>query len=202
MSRTAVLINAGRTIRPTAEVLPMETDEALYELINGQRVEMPPMSLRASTVAGRLHITLNAFATPARLGEAFIETLIQVPVPEDDERSRRPDLCFVSAARLREENPEVFDVNAWAVVPDLAVEVTSPSDRAEDQRRKVQEFLNLGVRCVWVVYPRLGLVDVYEPHGATRTFGPDGNLPGDPVLPGLEIRLAELFRPFGAPAGE
>jgi Uma2 family endonuclease len=177
----------------------METDEALYEFINGQRVEMPPMSLRAATVAGRLHVLINSFATPARLGEAFIETLLLLPVPEDSERNRRPDVCFVSASKLTEATPEDFDINAWDVVPDLAIEVTSPSDRAEMQREKVLEYLRRGVRCVWVVYPKLGLVDVYESSGAGRTVGPGGVLPGDPVLPGLEIRLEELFRPIGPP---
>ena len=61
------------------------------------------------------------------------------------------------------------------------------------------EYLRLGVRCVWVVYPRLQVVDVYESSGTVRTFGPDGTLPGDPVLPGFEVDLAELFRPIGAP---
>jgi Uma2 family endonuclease len=46
-----------------------------------------------------------------------------------------------------------------------SLEVTSPTDRAEDQREKVQEYLQLGVRCVWVVYPTLRVIDVYEASG-------------------------------------
>ncbi len=78
--------------------LPMETDEALYELIHGERVEMPPLSIRAVTVVGRLYAQLNGFAASNHLGEAFIEMLIGVPVPEDEGRNRRPDVCFVSAS--------------------------------------------------------------------------------------------------------
>jgi Uma2 family endonuclease len=196
---TAILTGTERPTPASAHVLLMETDEVLYELINGQRVEMPPMSIRAATVAGRLYSLLNSFATPDHLGEAFIEMLIEIPLPEDADRNRRPDVCFVSAAKLTEASPENPDANAWEIVPDLAIEVTSPTDRAEVQREKVQEYLRLGVRCVWVVYPKLRLIDVYESSGATRTFGPDGILPGDPVLPGLEIRLDELFRPIGPP---
>jgi Uma2 family endonuclease len=196
---TAIPTDTERPTQASVHLLPMETDEALYELINGQRVAMPPMSLRAATVAGRLHVFLNSFATPNRLGEAFIETLIQVQVPEDEDRNRRPDVCFVSTARLAVASPEDFDANAWEAVPDLAIEVTSPTDRAEVHREKVQEYLWLGVRCVWVVYPKLRIIDIYEASGAARTFGPDGVLPGDPVLPGLEIRLDELFRPIVPP---
>jgi Uma2 family endonuclease len=196
---TAILTDTERPTQASVHVQPMQTDEALYELINGQRVEMPPMSIRATTVAGRLYSLLNSFATPGHLGEAFIEMLIEVPLPEDADRNRRPDVCFVSAAKLTAANPENPDANAWEVVPDLAIEVTSPTDRAEVQREKVQEYLRLGVRCVWVVYPKLRIIDVYEASGAARTFGPDGVLPGDPVLPGLEIRLDELFRPIVPP---
>jgi Uma2 family endonuclease len=194
---TAILTEAGRKVTPLPEPLPMETDEALYELINGQRVEMPPMSIRAVTVVGRLYAKLQEFAASDRLGEAFIEMLIQMPVPEDEDRNRRPDVCFISITKLAAASPEDPDANAWAVVPDLAIEVTSPTDRAEDQREKVQEYLQLGVRCVWVVYPKLRIVDVYESSGLVRTFGPDGVLPGEPVLPGLEVPLNDLFRPIG-----
>ena len=197
---TAVLFDPGRKTRPTDEELLAPVVEVRYEIVNGQRVEIPPMSIRAGTVATRLTTKLNEFADPKGLGEAFTEVLIQAPVPEDEGRNRRPDAFFVCYPKSKEVSPEDPDVNAWAVVPDLAVEVTSPTDRAEDQREKVVEYLNLGVRCVWVVYPRLGLVDVYEPGAPARTFGPGGVLPGDPVLPGLEIALADLFRPIGAPS--
>jgi Uma2 family endonuclease len=196
---TATLTVGELETRLESLPLPMETDEALYELVNGNRVEMPPMSIRAVTVVGRLFAQLNAFAKSNRLGEAFTEMLIQVPVPEDEGRNRRPDICFVVSSTLAAAVPEDPDANAWDVVPDLAVEVTSPTDRAEDQREKVVEYLQLGVRCVWVVYPKLRVIDVYESSGMVRTFGPDGTLTGDPVLPGFEVGLDELFSPIGSP---
>src|SRR5579885_132129 len=130
---TAILTEVERKATPLPDPLPMETDEALYELINGQWVEMPPISIRAVTVVGRLYARLQQFAASDRLGEAFIEMLIRVPVPEDEARTRRPDVCFISIAKLIAASPEDPDANAWAVVPDLAIEVTSPTDRAEDQ---------------------------------------------------------------------
>jgi hypothetical protein len=53
-----------------------------------------------------------------------------------------------------------------------------------------------------MVYPKRRVIDVlYELSGFTRTFGPHGVSPGEPVLPGLEIPLDELFRTIG-PAEE
>jgi Uma2 family endonuclease len=197
---TAILADAEKATLPSYQALPMETDEALYEFVFGQRVELPPMSIRAVTVVTRLSTLLNAFAGPRQLGEAFMEMLIHAPVLDDEGRNRRPDLVFVSASKLISETPDDFDANAWDVIPDLAIEVTSPTDRAEDQREKVQEYLQLGVSYVWVVYPKLRLIDVYDSSGAVRTVGPDGVLTGDPVLPGLQISLDELFRPIRPPA--
>jgi Uma2 family endonuclease len=198
---TAILAEAERETKPSSPALPMGTDEALYELINGRWVELPQLSIRAMTVVGRLCAPLYAYAASSRLGEPFAGMLIRMPMPEDKGRIRRLDVCFISATNQTAASPEDPDAIAWDVVPDLAVEVTSPTDRAEDQREKVQEYLQLGVRCVWVVYPTLRVIDVYEASGLTRTFGPHGVLPGDPVLPGLEIPLDELFRPIG-PAAE
>ena len=58
----AILTRVEPERKPSSPALPMETDEALYELINGRRVELPPMSIRAVTVVGRLFAQLNAFA--------------------------------------------------------------------------------------------------------------------------------------------
>ncbi len=199
---TAALTGGELETRRESLQLPMETDEALYEWINGQRVAMPPMSIRAMTVVSRLTGLLDAFAKQNHLGEVFSEMLIRLPLPDDEDRNRRPDIFFVSSSKLATAVPEDPDANAWDVVPDLAIEVTSPTDRAEDQREKVVEYFQLGVRCVWVVYPKLRIIDVYESSGMVRTFGPDSTLSGDPVLPGFELRLAELFRPIGSAKSE
>jgi Uma2 family endonuclease len=115
---------------------PMETDEALFELVNGQRVEMPPMSIRAVMVASRLVAKLTAFVAPAGLGEVFSEMLFHIPLEEDESRNRRPDIAYLSYNRWPTESPENPDANAWEAIPDLAIEVISPSERAEEQREK------------------------------------------------------------------
>jgi hypothetical protein len=69
-------------------------------------------------------------------------------------------------------------------------------------RRASTRHVQLGVRSAQMVYPKRRVIDVlYELSGFTRTFGPHGVSPGEPVLPGLEIPLDELFRPIG-PAEE
>jgi hypothetical protein len=70
-------------------------DEPLYEIIDGQRVELPPMSILASRVASNLHGRLGHHLLGNPVGEALGETLFRLPLPVD--RNRRPDVAVVLA---------------------------------------------------------------------------------------------------------
>jgi Uma2 family endonuclease len=194
---TATLIEPAVTPADSypAEPLEMETDEALYEMVHGQRVEMAHMGVRAAIVASRIGIAMGAYARPRRLGEAFTELLVHIPLPEDKSRDRRPDVSFFSHGRWPTTASGIPDVSALDLVPDLAIEVTSPSDRAEAQRQKVLEYFRAGVKYVWVVYPALRVVDVYDSPTAVRVFGPDDTLTASEILPGFELVIADLFTP-------
>ncbi len=84
-----------------------------------------------------------------------MELLVQLPLAQDLKRNRRPDVSFFSSSQLAIDFFQDFKENALDLVPELAIEVTSPTDCAEDQRKKVLEYFQAGVRCVWVVYPEL-----------------------------------------------
>jgi len=196
---TATLAEMAPELGSEDDRLPMETDEALYELVNGERVEMPAMSIRATMIVSELGLELNSFAKPNRLGKAYVELLVRLPLAQDVNRNRRPDVSFFTSSQLAIGFFQDFKENALDMVPELAIEVTSPTDRAEEQRKKVLEYFQAGVRCVWVIYPELQTVDVYESPKSVRILGPDDTLVGDPVLPGFQLRLADLFTPFTQP---
>lgn len=166
-------------------------DEPLYEVINGQRVEMPPMSAYASKIASRLVRWTGAFADPRGLGEVVSEVLFRLPLNPD--RNRRPDMAFVSVGRWPLNRPMPLRDNAWDVVPDLAAEVVSPSDLAEEIMQKLVEYFQAGARLVWVVYPEQQLVYVYEALTQVRGLTRQDELDGGSVLPGFRLPLAQLF---------
>ena len=87
---------------------------------------------------------------------------------------------------------------AWDVVPDLAFEVVSPTDYAEDLLVKVDEYFRAGVRLVWVVYPSLRLIHVYESMTRIRVLTAADKLDGGNVLSGFRVAVAALF-PEAAP---
>jgi Uma2 family endonuclease len=87
----------------------------------------------------------------------------------------------------------VPDVAAWPVVPNLTVDVVSPTNTAEDVLAKVRDYFRTGVQLVWVVYPEDESVYVYTSRTSVRILDRTGELDGGDVLPGFRLALAELF---------
>ena len=79
------------------------------------------------------------------------------------------------------------------MVPDLAVEVVSPTDRAEAGLDKVREYFEAGVQLVWVIYPKLRVVHVFESFTRIRVLTRADDLDGGALLPGFRLPLATLF---------
>ena len=127
--------------------------------------------------------------TCARLGAVYAaETGFWIEA--DPDTVRAPDVAFVSNARLPEDDPDGYA----RFVPDLVVEVLSPSDRADKVREKVRDWLAAGVRLVWVVHPKEKSVRVYREDSSESTVAGDQALDAEPVLPGFRCSLDEVFR--------
>jgi Uma2 family endonuclease len=165
-------------------------DEPLYEIVNGERVEVPSMGARAGRIANFLAFLLNEFARPRRLGEAMVEILFLM---RPDLPQRRPDVAFVSAGRWTDEMNGPDDPPAYAVVPDIAVEVDSPANTAREIENKVQEYFTAGVRLVWVIYPDQRRVHVFDAPTGSRILHSADTLEGTPVLPGFRVPVNDLF---------
>ena len=107
-------------------------------------------------------------------------------------RKRRPDVAFVSYERWPRQR-RVPRAEAWDVVPNLAVEVVSPSDGGADMVDKVSEYFRVGVECVWVVFPSQEQVYIYESPSRVRILTRADALHGEPVLPHFRLSLTALF---------
>ena len=171
-------------------------DEPLYEIVNGQRVELPPRSAYTTWIASRLHLRLGLYAEDEGLGVSVSEMLFVLD-PEHNLR-RRPDVAFVSTARwsLDRALPETGD---WDVMPDLAVEVISPNDVFKDVLAKVREYFHYGVQVVWVIAPEERQVYVYDSPTQVRILTGQDELTGGEVVPGFRIPLGHLFQQAASP---
>jgi Uma2 family endonuclease len=82
----------------------------------------------------------------------------------------------------------------YRLVPDLVVEIDSPERRPVIEQRRIQDYLETGVRLLWVIHTATRSATVYKADGTVRLVREDGQLAGDDVLPGLRVDLTEAFR--------
>ncbi len=81
------------------------------------------------------------------------------------------------------------------MIPDLAIEVVSPSNSAGQVLDKVREYLQAGVQLVWIIYPTAGEIHVFDARNLsvlTRLQIGDV-LRAESLVPGFELPLATLF---------
>ncbi|MEW4570976.1 Uma2 family endonuclease [Tautonia sp. JC769] len=169
--------------------------DGFFEVIDDQLVEQPPMGTESVWIVNRIGFRLAAFVDQEANGTVVSEmlfTLREAPLLR-----RRPDVAFVSSGRWPLDRPIPRD-NGWEVVPDLAVEVVSPSDPFEDVLDRVHDFLDAGSALVWLVLPKLRQVYLYDGTASIRVLRKGDDLDGGSVLPGFRCPVGSCFPPIGA----
>jgi Uma2 family endonuclease len=161
-----------------------------YEVVGGQIVENPPMGAMESVLASFLQGLMGVFARSNGLGRVVTESLFCIDRARD--LKRRPDVAFVSTKRwpLKRSPPRT---EAWDVVPDLAVEVVSKSNTADQIAKKIDEYFQAGVSALWVVYPGTSKIYVYDSPTQVRVLQRGDGLDGGALLPGFRVGLSDLF---------
>jgi Uma2 family endonuclease len=145
--------------------------DARSELVRGEVVRMTPAGGEHGVIALRIGARLLAFVEARDLG-AVCAAETGFLVTRDPDTVRAPGAAFVSRERMAGEPPPR---RFWPFAPDLAVEVVSPSERAEEVQERVRDWSAGGVRRLWLVYP--GLRDRARLPLACR--GPDPEARGD-----------------------
>ena len=100
---------------------------------------------------------------------------------------RRPDASYLTKQQI--EDPE----NAPAA-PAFLIEVTSPSNAAEDVDKKLDEYFKAGVQTVWIVYPRTQRVHVYTGPKSVQICSDSDICSAAPAIPDLQLTANEIFQ--------
>jgi Uma2 family endonuclease len=177
------------TTRRTAteeDLLAMPKDGQKYELVDGE-IRVSPAGDRHSAVGLHLATLLFTFVREHRLGHVLgADAGFRLP----SKNVRSPDVSFVATGRFPDDRPPDDFGN---VAPDLAVEILSPHDRPRHVLDKVGEYLEAGVRLIWVIDPRKRRAVVYRSLSEVTELGRDGVLDGEDVLPGFRCTLREIL---------
>jgi Uma2 family endonuclease len=171
---------------PTEALLP--SDQKGCEFVDGQWVEkaMGAQSARVGTV---LMGKLDQFALEHRLGLVFNSEAGYQIFPGSP-RIRKPDASVIRFGRLPDDKPPRGYIH---ISPDLALEVVSPNDLAEEIDARVMDFLRAGVKLFWVIYPGTRSAHVFRQSGSMSWLTEADTLSGEDVMQGFSCRIADLF---------
>jgi Uma2 family endonuclease len=165
-------------------------DRDRFELVEGRLVEVP-MSMLSSWVGSQVNRILGDFVVRNDLGWVFMADNLYRCF-SDPGKFRKPDVSFIRRERMTWEQ---LGQGYATIPPDLAVEVTSPNDLLHEVEEKVQEYLDAGVRLVWVVNPDLRAVRVHRPNGTITGLRERDELSGEDVVPGFGCAVSAIFPP-------
>ena len=170
-----------------------ETDEFVFELINGEIVARNYPTASHQRVLKRLAIQFDAFVEQNKLGEVLFAPF---GVVLNEHSDVQPDLIFISAAKagiVREEG--VFGI------PDLLVEIISPSSLKTDRNAKYKLYEQMGestpgVTEYWIIDIKNRSVEVHTLQAGSYNlfaFAIEQGAVTSTVLPGLSVAVEAVF---------
>jgi Uma2 family endonuclease len=168
--------------------LPNPADDSQQELVKGVIVTMPPPSFYHGLCCIEIGSRLRNHAREHNAG-FVVGNDSGVVVARNPDTVRGPDVAIFSRERLPEPPRKGYP----GVPPDLAVEILSPSDVFTRVQQKVQEYLNAGLRLVWILVPEDRSVAVFRAGKQSSVLFNGETLVGEDVLPGFSCPVAELF---------
>jgi Uma2 family endonuclease len=178
------------------DLLRMPDEGKGYELVNGELKELN-VSKESSRIAGEIYLRIKLHCDAHQPGWVFPEGTSYRCFPDDSTLVRRADVSFIALDRMPVATYQ--DEGHCTTFPDLVAEVVSPNDNAEDLEEKIDEWLRVGVKVVWVVTPATRTVRVHRADGGYAFLRAADILTAPDVLPGFAIPVAGLFRLPGEP---
>lgn len=105
---------------------------------------------------------------------------------------RSPDAAWILKERW--EALPVSDRQGFApICPDFVLELRSQTDLLKTLQAKMEEYRANGARLGWLIDPIEQTVYTYQPGRNVEMLKAPDKLLGDPVLPGFELDLRELW---------
>jgi Uma2 family endonuclease len=170
-------------------------DTWLYELVEGRVVRMSPPSPHHGRLESRLDYLLHHHAEAHGLGETYVGESGWDLTRHGERKATvlASDVAFVRAERLPLPPPRRGKTYP-PIAPDLVVEIASPNQSRSDLGDKAQQWLDRGVRLVWVVWTDQQEIDVWTPGAQEpRTLAGNNDLEAGDVIPGLRIQVATIW---------
>ena len=163
--------------------------EERYEIINNVRFDLKPApSVTHQHLVGQLQ---HLMKTTCRDNGVILVSPLDVFL--DDANHFQPDLVFIL-----HENQHIIKETHIEGVPDLVVEVLSPSTSKNDKIAKKDQYERFGVQEYWIVDPVHSVLDQFVLENGryqlSATHAAEGRLTS-PLFACIDIDLEDLFTP-------
>jgi Uma2 family endonuclease len=160
----------------------------IFELIDGQIFSRRYPTSDHQHCLGNLLLLVGLYEKSIQIGEVLMALF---PVVLDDFNFVLPDLMFV-----RESHRQIITEEGIYGVPDLVVEIISPSSMKTDRGAKFKLYERMAVTEYWIVDVKNQSIEVYQ-HQATSyelvSFAVEKGAVESAVLTGFSVDVAGLF---------
>jgi len=163
------------------------TPEHKWEFIQGEPIMHSPELSRHLLATMKTYKLLDAFVSTRSLGGVYVEKAMTC-FPRND---YEPDVMFFGTAKAALIVPDTLKFP----IPDLVVEVLSPSTEARDRGIKFQDYALHGVEEYWIIDRVAETVEAHRLEGEYYPVAPrltEGKISSD-VVPGFEISVRTIF---------
>ncbi|KAB8317433.1 Uma2 family endonuclease [Tolypothrix campylonemoides VB511288] len=164
-------------------------DVQLELTATGELIIMPPTGGNTGKRNIDIEGQLWFWNRQSLLGVAF-NSSTAFRLPNGAERS--PDAAWVTQARWDTLKPEEQD-SFPPLCPDFAIELRSKSDNVEPLRKKMQEYIDNGLRLGWLIDTKNKKVEIYRALQPPEVLDNPTSLSGEDVLPGFILDLQVVF---------
>jgi Uma2 family endonuclease len=164
---------------------PFEEDKR-YELDEGELIEMTRPAYKHNRVLQKLLVKLVRYFEENPIGEALISENLYALSPST---RRSPDVAVI----LGDHQAELRDAKVIHIIPDIAVEVLSPSETPRAIHRKLKQYFAAGVKEVWLVDPEDRTTEIWTGPALPESELTSTDSITSALLPGFTLALPELF---------
>lgn len=135
---------------------------------------------------------LSSWSRKTKTGKTF-DSNTGFTLPNNAIRS--PDTAWIAMDRWK-ALPTSERKRFAHISPDFVLEIRSETDALSRIQAKMKEYQENGVRLGWLINPQDEEVWIYRADGTvSKVDSFDIPLSGEDVMPGFELRLAELWEP-------
>jgi Uma2 family endonuclease len=165
-----------------------ENSDRQWELDEGEVIEVPPPRRTHGYYCWLVIAILTDYVNRRGSGHLLTNDA-GIVVSRGPDTLRGADVMMF----LRPAVASDFDAPYVEDVPDLIVEVVSPSDTSKRINRRINQYMTRGVRLVWVIDPDERTVTVCRPNEFPKVLDETDDLSGNGVLPDFSCPVRNLF---------